>query len=38
MTAIASAIAVMSALLVWRHSANIANLLSGKERRIGQGR
>ena len=26
----------MSALLVWRHSANIANLLAGRESRIGQ--
>ncbi len=26
---------VMAALLVWRHRANIANLLAGKERRIG---
>ena len=32
------AVAVMSALLIWRHSSNIANLLSGKERRIGQPR
>jgi glycerol-3-phosphate acyltransferase PlsY len=36
--AIAAAVAVMSALLVWRHSGNIANLLSGKERRIGEGK
>ncbi|HRO59690.1 MAG TPA: glycerol-3-phosphate 1-O-acyltransferase PlsY [Burkholderiaceae bacterium] len=34
--AILVAVAVMSAMLIWRHSANIANLLSGKERRIGQ--
>jgi len=36
--AILVAVGVMSALLIWRHSANIANLLSGKERRIGQPR
>ena len=29
------AVLVMGALLVWRHRANIANLLAGKERRIG---
>jgi glycerol-3-phosphate acyltransferase PlsY len=29
-------IAVMSALLIWRHKRNIANLLAGKESRIGQ--
>jgi glycerol-3-phosphate acyltransferase PlsY len=29
-------IAVMSALLIWRHRRNIANLLAGKESRIGQ--
>jgi glycerol-3-phosphate acyltransferase PlsY len=34
--AILVAVGVMSALLIWRHSANITNLLSGKERRIGQ--
>src|SRR5690606_10024319 len=28
-------IIAMSALLVWRHRANIANLLAGKESRIG---
>jgi acyl phosphate:glycerol-3-phosphate acyltransferase len=27
---------VMSALLIWRHSKNIGNLLAGKEGRIGQ--
>jgi len=36
--AIAAAVAVMSALLIWRHSANITKLLSGKEQRIGAGR
>jgi len=30
------AIAVMSLLLVWRHSANIAKLLNGTESRLGQ--
>jgi glycerol-3-phosphate acyltransferase PlsY len=30
------AVAVMSALLIYRHRTNIANLLSGKESRIGQ--
>jgi glycerol-3-phosphate acyltransferase PlsY len=30
------AIAIMSALLVWRHSANINKLLAGKESKIGQ--
>ena len=34
--AIALAIGVMSVLLVWRHSANIANLMAGRESRIGQ--
>ena len=29
------AVFIMSALLLWRHSANIANLLAGKESRIG---
>ena len=29
------AVAVMSALLLWRHSKNISNLLAGKESRIG---
>jgi len=29
------AVFVMSGLLLWRHSANIANLLAGKESRIG---
>ncbi len=33
---IAAAVAVMSVLLIWRHSANIQNLLAGKEGRIGQ--
>ena len=33
---IAAAVAVMSALLVWRHGRNIQNLLAGKESRIGQ--
>lgn len=27
---------IMSALLIWRHKRNIANLLAGKEARIGQ--
>jgi glycerol-3-phosphate acyltransferase PlsY len=36
--AIAGAIAVMSSLLIWRHSANITKLLSGKESRIGAGK
>ena len=26
----------MSALLIWRHRANIANLMAGRESRIGQ--
>ena len=34
--AIAMAIAMMSALLIWRHRANIANLMAGRESRIGQ--
>lgn len=29
-------VAVMSALLIWRHKQNIANLMAGKESRIGQ--
>ncbi len=29
------AVAVMSGLLLWRHSGNIANLIAGKESRIG---
>ena len=33
---IAAAVAVMSVLLIWRHGANIQNLLAGKESRIGQ--
>jgi glycerol-3-phosphate acyltransferase PlsY len=36
--AIAASIAVMSGLLIWRHSANITKLLSGKESRIGAGK
>jgi acyl phosphate:glycerol-3-phosphate acyltransferase len=36
--AMLSAIIVMSALLVWRHKANILNLVAGKERRIGEKR
>jgi glycerol-3-phosphate acyltransferase PlsY len=32
------AIIVMSGLLIWRHRQNIANLLSGKESRIGAGK
>jgi len=32
---IALAVLYMSALLVWRHQANIANLMAGRERRIG---
>lgn len=35
---VAAAVAAMSALLVWRHRQNIANLLAGKESRIGAGR
>jgi len=31
-----AALVAMSALLVWRHKANIANLLAGRESRIGQ--
>jgi glycerol-3-phosphate acyltransferase PlsY len=30
------AVAIMSVLLIYRHRSNIANLLSGKENRIGQ--
>lgn len=33
---IATAVAVMSVLLIWRHGTNIQNLLAGKESRIGQ--
>ncbi|RPH58912.1 MAG: glycerol-3-phosphate 1-O-acyltransferase PlsY [Burkholderiales bacterium] len=33
---IAATVAVMGALLVWRHGRNIQNLLAGKESRIGQ--
>jgi len=36
--AIGFAVLAMSALLVWRHRANVANLLAGKESRIGAGR
>ena len=32
---VAGAIAIMSALIVYRHRANIANLLAGRETRIG---
>ena len=35
-SAIALAIAVMSLLLVWRHSGNIRKLLTGTESRLGQ--
>ena len=31
-----TAMAAMAALLVWRHRANIANLMAGRESRIGQ--
>ncbi|MBU6273148.1 MAG: glycerol-3-phosphate 1-O-acyltransferase PlsY [Betaproteobacteria bacterium] len=34
--AASAAIAAMAALLVWRHRANIANLMAGREARIGQ--
>jgi glycerol-3-phosphate acyltransferase PlsY len=34
---VALAVLVMGLLLVWRHSANIARLLAGKESRIGSG-
>ncbi|OYY72383.1 MAG: glycerol-3-phosphate acyltransferase, partial [Gammaproteobacteria bacterium 28-57-27] len=30
------AIAIMSALLIWRHVGNIQRLLQGKETRIGE--
>ena len=33
---IAVAVVAMSALLIWRHSANIGKLLAGKESKIGQ--
>lgn len=33
---IAAAVVLMSLLLIWRHSANIQNLLAGKESRIGE--
>lgn len=29
-------VAIMSALLIWRHAANIRNLLAGKESKLGQ--
>ena len=35
---VAAAVLAMSLLLVWRHAANIQNLLAGKERRIGEGK
>jgi len=34
--AVAAAVVLMSALLIWRHAKNIRNLLAGKESRIGQ--
>lgn len=34
--AIGLAIVAMSALLIWRHRGNIANLMAGREARIGQ--
>jgi glycerol-3-phosphate acyltransferase PlsY len=34
--AVAAAITVMAALVVYRHRKNIANLLAGKESRIGR--
>lgn len=34
--AIAAGVAVMSALLIWRHAANISKLLAGTESKIGQ--
>ncbi len=34
--AVAAAVALMGALLIWRHAKNIRNLLAGKESRIGQ--
>jgi glycerol-3-phosphate acyltransferase PlsY len=33
---VAWAVFAMSALLVWRHRANIAKLIAGKESRIGE--
>ncbi len=30
-----SAVAVVSALLIWRHRTNIGNLLAGRERKLG---
>ncbi len=35
--AVAAAVAVMSAFLIWRHRRNIVNIFSGTESRIGQG-
>jgi glycerol-3-phosphate acyltransferase PlsY len=32
------AVAIISALLIWRHRANIRNLLSGTEERLGRGK
>jgi len=32
----AAAVAIMSALLIYRHKQNIANLVAGKESKIGQ--
>jgi len=32
----AAAVAIMSALLIYRHKQNIANLIAGKESKIGQ--
>lgn len=34
--AVAATVALMGALLIWRHASNIRNLLAGKESRIGQ--
>jgi glycerol-3-phosphate acyltransferase PlsY len=36
--AMLAAIAAMSALLIWRHAANIGKLLNGREGRIGAGK
>jgi len=33
--AILVAVIVMSALLVWRHTGNIGNLIAGKESKLG---
>ena len=35
---VAAAIVAMALLLVWRHRANLANLMTGQESRIGQGK